>query len=223
MPVLWVNEGYQRSFEREIGDYKNKLEDVEAQYDRALRITQGYSGGSVSSCNVYLKKRKAALSAAMDTADRLQRTTNSYVSSVVATDQALSQSIHKQAYQFYQAKGIGPQKDTWSARAWNSITTTAEDFLTAPVDTFQAMWDGVKAFYEEHKLAFEIAFEILTDVALLVGSVMLLAAASTNPIGIIAAIGAVWAISKALYETTTDVMALDAYLQGDIGLSLIHI
>ncbi len=214
MATLWVRDGYQAEFERKISSYTSKITDISDQYYKASQIVSDYSGDSnVSSCNVYLKKRRSALQDAVSAATTLKKNANSYVDKVISADTTVSKSIHKESYAFYKKKGIGPQKDTWGARAWNSIKTTASDFLYDVKDTTKKIVQDIKDFYEEHKYIINIVVDILAVAA----AVALFSLASATGIGVICLIGAIWATSKAVYELATDCLAAEAWLNGDEG------
>lgn len=214
MAVLWVKNGFQKEFERKINSYTSKLSDIDGQYSSASQLISGYSGDSnVSTCNVYLKKRRSAIQTAIDSAKTLKQAADKYVSSVVSADTTISKSIHTESYSFYKKKGIGPQKDTWYARAWNSVTTTVSDFVHDAVATKDRIIADIKEFYEEYKYI----FNVLGDILAVAGAIALFTFASLSGVGLIILIGATWALSKALYETVTDCMAVDAWSKGDTG------
>lgn len=215
MATLWVRDGYQAEFERKISSYTSKITDISDQYYKASQIVSDYSGDSnVGSCNVYLKKRRSALQDAVSAATTLKKNANSYVDKVISADTTVSKSIHKESYAFYKKKGIGPQKDTWGARAWNSIKTTASDFWHDAKDTTKKIVQDIKDFYEEYKYIVNIVVDFLAVAA----AVALFSLASvTGVIGIICLIGAIWATSKAVYELATDCLAAEAWLNGDEG------
>ena len=211
MPVLWIHDGYKKEFERKIDSYTDELESIQSQYNSAMSLISRYSGGDINSCNIYLKKRKTAISQAIGEAESLKSKANSYVSNVISTDQSISSSIHKQAYNFYEKKGIGPRSDSDLARAWNSFTTSVEDIWLDTTEFFSNVADDIKEFYEENKYLINIVLDALA----VVGAILLFAVAGGTFFGIICTIGAIWALSKASYELVTDIMALDAHLEGD--------
>lgn len=213
MATLWVRDGYQAEFERKINSYTTKITDISDQYYKASRIVSDYSGDSnVNSCNVYLKKRRAALQDAVSSAVELRKKANNYVDRVIDADTAVSKSIHKESYAFYKKKGIGPQKDSWGGRAWNSIKTTASDFWHDAKNTTKKIVQDIKDFYEEYKYIVNIVVDFLAVAA----AVALFSLVSLVPgIGLICLIGATWATSKAIYELATDCLAAEAWLNGD--------
>lgn len=215
MATLWVRDGYQAEFERKISSYTSKITDISDQYYKASQIVSDYSGDSnVNSSNVYLKKRRVALQDAVSAATTLKNAANSYVDKIISSDVAVSKSIHKESYAFYKRKGIGPQKDTWGARAWNSIKTTASDFWHDAKNTTKKIVQDIKDFYEEYKYIVNIVVDFLAVAA----AIALFSLASvTGVIGVICLIGAIWATSKAIYELATDCLAAEAWLNGDEG------
>lgn len=215
MATLWVRDGYQAEFERKISSYTSKITDISDQYYKASQIVSDYSGDSnVNSSNVYLKKRRVALQDAVSAATALKNAANSYVDKIISSDVAVSKSIHKESYAFYKRKGIGPQKDTWGARSWNSIKTTASDFWHDAKNTTKKIVQDIKDFYEEYKYIVNIVVDFLAVAA----AIALFSLASvTGVIGIICLIGAIWATSKAIYELATDCLAAEAWLNGDEG------
>ena len=215
MATLWVRDGYQAEFERKISSYTSKITDINDQYYKASQIVSDYSGDSnVNSSNVYLKKRRVALQDAVSAATTLKNAANSYVDKIISSDVAVSKSIHKESYAFYKRKGIGPQKDTWGARAWNSIKTTASDFWHDAKNTTKKIVQDIKDFYEEYKYIVNIVVDFLAVAA----AIALFSLASvTGVIGVICLIGAIWATSKAIYELATDCLAAEAWLNGDEG------
>ena len=107
MATLWVRDGYQAEFERKISSYTSKITDISDQYYKASQIVSEYSGDSnVSSCNVYLKKRRSALQDAVSAATTLKKNANSYVDKVISADTTVSKSIHKESYAFYKKNKI---------------------------------------------------------------------------------------------------------------------
>ena len=215
MATLWVRDGYQAEFERKISSYTSKITDISDQYDKASQIVSDYSGDSnVNSSNVYLKKRRVALQDAVSAATALKNAANSYVDKIISSDVVVSKSIHKESYAFYKRKGIGPQKDTWGARSWNSIKTTASDFWHDAKNTTKKIVQDIKDFYEEYKYIVNIVVDFLAVAA----AIALFSLASvTGVIGVICLIGAIWATSKAIYELATDCLAAEAWLNGDEG------
>lgn len=215
MATLWVRDGYQAEFERKISSYTSKITDISDQYYKASQIVSDYSGDSnVNSSNVYLKKRRVALQDAVSAATTLKNAANSYVDKIISSDVAVSKSIHKESYAFYKRKGIGPQKDTWGARAWSSIKTTASDFWHDAKNTTKKIVQDIKDFYEEYKYIVNIVVDFLAVAA----AIALFSLASvTGVIGVICLIGAIWATSKAIYELATDCLAAEAWLNGDEG------
>lgn len=215
MATLWVRDGYQAEFERKISSYTSKITDISDQYYKASQIVSDYSGDSnVNSSNVYLKKRRVALQDAVSAATALKNAANSYVDKIISSDVAVSKSIHKESYAFYKRKGIGPQKDTWGARSWNSIKTTASDFWHDAKNTTKKIAQDIKDFYEEYKYIVNIVVDFLAVAA----AIALFSLASvTGVIGVICLIGAIWATSKAIYELATDCLAAEAWLNGDEG------
>lgn len=215
MATLWVRDGYQAEFERKISSYTSKITDISDQYYKASQIVSDYSGDSnVNSSNVYLKKRRVALQDAVSAATTLKNAANGYVDKIISSDVAVSKSIHKESYAFYKRKGIGPQKDTWGARAWNSIKTTASDFWHDAKNTTKKIVQDIKDFYEEYKYIVNIVVDFLAVAA----AIALFSLASvTGVIGVICLIGAIWATSKAIYELATDCLAAEAWLNGDEG------
>ena len=215
MATLWVRDGYQAEFERKISSYTSKITDISDQYYKASQIVSDYSGDSnVNSSNVYLKKRRVALQDAVSTATALKNAANSYVDKIISSDVVVSKSIHKESYAFYKRKGIGPQKDTWGARSWNSIKTTASDFWHDAKNTTKKIVQDIKDFYEEYKYIVNIVVDFLAVAA----AIALFSLASvTGVIGVICLIGAIWATSKAIYELATDCLAAEAWLNGDEG------
>lgn len=212
MATLWVRDGYQAGFERKISAYTSKLCDISDQYYSAERIVNDYTGDSdVSSCNVYLRKRRNSLQDSVSAANSLKKKANTYVDNIISADKTVASTIHKDSYSFYKKKGIGPQKDSWIARAWNSVKTTASDFWHDAKETTKRIIQDVKDFYEEYKYLFNIAADFLKIVAALA----LFAVAGTTFIGIICFIGAMWALTKATYELATDCLAAEAWLNGD--------
>lgn len=215
MATLWVRDGYQAEFERKISSYTSKITDISDQYYKASQIVSDYSGDSnVNSSNVYLKKRRVALQDAVSAATALKNAANSYVDKIISSDVAVSKSIHKESYAFYKRKGIGPQKDTWGARSWNSIKTTASDFWHDAKNTTKKIVQDIKDFYEEYKYIVNIVVDFLAVAA----AIAIFSLASvTGVIGVICLIGAIWATSKAIYELATDCLAAEAWLNGDEG------
>lgn len=215
MATLWVRDGYQAEFERKISSYTSKITDISDQYYKASQIVSDYSGDSnVNSSNVYLKKRRVALQDAVSAATALKNAANSYVDKIISSDVAVSKSIHKESYAFYKRKGIGPQKDTWGARSWNLIKTTASDFWHDAKNTTKKIVQDIKDFYEEYKYIVNIVVDFLAVAA----AIALFSLASvTGVIGVICLIGAIWATSKAIYELATDCLAAEAWLNGDEG------
>lgn len=215
MATLWVRDGYQAEFERKISSYTSKITDISDQYYKASQIVSDYSGDSnVNSSNVYLKKRRVALQDAVSAATALKNAANSYVDKIISSDVVVSKSIHKESYAFYKRKGIGPQKDTWGARSWNSIKTTASDFWHDAKNTTKKIVQDIKDFYEEYKYIVNIVVDFLAVAA----AIALFSLASvTGVIGVICSIGAIWATSKAIYELATDCLAAEAWLNGDEG------
>lgn len=215
MATLWVRDGYQAEFERKISSYTSKITDISDQYYKASQIVSDYSGDSnVNSSNVYLKKRRVALQDAVSAATALKNAANSYVDKIISSDVVVSKSIHKESYAFYKRKGIGPQKDTWGARSWNSIKTTASDFWHDAKNTTKKIVQDIKDFYEEYKYIVNIVVAFLAVAA----AIALFSLASvTGVIGVICLIGAIWATSKAIYELATDCLAAEAWLNGDEG------
>ncbi len=214
MSVLWVHDGYQKEFGRKISDYTSELSDIQKQYTKAYEYVSAYSGdSSISSSNIYLKKRKKDLQGAIDKANALKRNADNYVKAVVSADMSVSNSIHKKSYSFYKLKGIGPQSDSGWARAWNAITTTASDFWHDACGTAKRIIGEIKEFYEEYKYIFNIVFDILAIAA----AVALFAVSGGTFLGVVCAIGAIWATTKATYELVTDCMAVGAWIDGDIG------
>ena len=215
MATLWVRDGYQAEFERKISSYTSKITDISDQYYKASQIVSDYSGDSnVNSSNVYLKKRRVALQDAVSAATALKNAANSYVDKIISSDVVVSKSIHKESYAFYKRKGIGPQKDTWGARSWNSIKTTASDFWHDAKNTTKKIVQDIKDFYEEYKYIVNIVVDFLAGAA----AIALFSLASvTGVIGVICLIGAIWATSKAIYELATDCLAAEAWLNGDEG------
>lgn len=213
MATLWVREGYQAGFERKISAYTSKLCDISDQYYSAERIVSDYTGDSdVSSCNVYLRKRRNSLQDSVSAANSLKTKANTYVDNIISADKTVASTIHKDSYSFYKKKGIGPQKDSWTARAWNSIKTTASDFWHDAKETTKRIIQDVKDFYEEYKYLFNIAADFLKIVAALA---LFAVAGTTTFIGILCFIGAIWALTKATYELATDCLAAEAWLNGD--------
>ena len=215
MATLWVRDGYQAEFERKISSYTSKITDISDQYYKASQIVSDYSGDSnVNSSNVYLKKRRVALQDAVSAATALKNAANSYVDKIISSAVVVSKSIHKESYAFYKRKGIGPQKDTWGARSWNSIKTTASDFWHDAKNTTKKIVQDIKDFYEEYKYIVNIVVDFLAVAA----AIALFSLASvTGVIGVICLIGAIWATSKAIYELATDCLAAEAWLNGDEG------
>ena len=214
MAVLWVKNGFQKEFERKINSYTSKLSDIDGQYTSASQLISSYTGDSnVSTCNVYLKKRRSALQTAIDSANTLRQAADNYVSSVVSADTAISKSIHSESYSFYKKKGIGPQRDTWYSKAWYSIKTTASDFWHDAASTTERIVEGIKDFYEEYKYI----FNILGDILMIAAAIALFAVSGGTLLGVICLIGAVWATTKASYELITDCMAAAAWIEGDEG------
>ena len=215
MATLWVRDGYQAEFERKISSYTSKITDISDQYYKASQIVSDYSGDSnVNSSNVYLKKRRVGLQDAVSAATALKNAANSYVDKIISSDVVVSKSIHKESYAFYKRKGIGPQKDTWGARSWNSIKTTASDFWHDAKNTTKKIVQDIKDFYEEYKYIVNIVVDFLAVAA----AIALFSLASvTGVIGVICLIGAIWATSKAIYELATDCLAAEAWLNGDEG------
>lgn len=215
MATLWVRDEYQAEFERKISSYTSKITDISDQYYKASQIVSDYSGDSnVNSSNVYLKKRRAALQDAVSAATTLKNAANSYVDKIISSDVAVSKSIHKESYAFYKRKGIGPQKDTWGARTWNSIKTTASDFWHDAKNTTKKIVQDIKNFYEEYKYIVNIVVDFLAVAAAIA---LFSLASATGVIGVICLIGAIWATSKAIYELATDCLAAEAWLNGDEG------
>ena len=215
MATLWVRDGYQAEFERKISSYTSKITDISDQYYKASQIVSDYSGDSnVNSSNVYLKKRRVALQDAVSAATTLKNAANSYVDKIISSDVAVSKSIHKESYAFYKRKGIGPQKDTWGARAWNSIKTTASDFWHDVKNTTKKIVQDIKDFYEEYKYIVNIVVDFLAVAAAIA---LFSLASATGVIGVICLICAIWATSKAIYELATDCLAAEAWLNGDEG------
>ena len=215
MATLWVHEGFEKDLKRKVSSYTDELDSIRKRYDSALGIVGKYGGSAVSSCEIYLKKRRAALNSAADKAESIQRTATSYVDGVVSRDKELSKSIHKQAYSFYQKKGIGPQADTGWARFKYGVATTAEDFFTDTVKFFEDLAESIKAFYEEHKYI----INLVLDALMIVGAIALFTVSGGPLIGVICAIGATWALSKAVYETVMDTGALIAHYSGDEAMA----
>ena len=211
MSILWVHDGYQKEFDRKINRYSDKLEEIQKKYTYAMTLSSGYHDSDINSCNIYLKKRKASMDQAISKATEMQKKVHKYVASVVETDRNISKSIHTWSYNMYREKGIGPQKDTMGFRMWNAIVTTAEDFLRDTKKTFTNVVEDIKEFYEANKYV----VNIVLDIAVLLAAIALLTTASFGLIGIICAIGSIWAISKATYELVTDTQGLIAYQEGD--------
>lgn len=213
MATLWVRDGYQAEFERKISSYTSKITDISDQYYKASQIVSDYSGDSnVNSSNVYLKKRRVALQDAVSAATALKNAANSYVDKIISSDVAVSKSIHKESYAFYKRKGIGPQKDTWGARSWNSIKTTASDFWHDAKNTTKKIVQDIKDFYEEYKYIVNIIVNIVVDFLAVAAAIALFSLASVPGV-----IGVIWATSKAIYELATDCLAAEAWLNGDEG------
>ena len=213
MTTLWVRDGYQAGFERKISAYTSKITEISNQYYNAERIVSDYSGDSnVNSSNVYLRKRRSALQDAVSAATSLKKKANTYVDNIISADKSVASTIHKDSYSFYKKKGIGPQKDSWTARAWHSVKTTASDFWHDAKETTKKIVQDIKDFYEEYKYIINIVVDFLA----VVGAVALFSLASvTGIIGIICLIGASWALLKATYELATDCLAAEAWLNGD--------
>lgn len=214
MSMLWVHEGYQKEFSRKVDAYISEVTEVKTQYTKAYSQVSGYAGdSSISTANIYLQKRQKDLQRAIDSADNLKRKATAYVSNAVSADRLVSESIHKQSYSFYKSKGIGPQGDNFLARGWNSICTTASDFWHDVCGTTQRIIADIKEFYEDYKYVFNVLFDILAVSAALA----LFAMSGGTLLGIVCAIGATWATTKATYELATDCLAVEAWLNGDIG------
>jgi len=212
MAVLWVLEGYQKGFERQLGSYVDEMEGIRNRYEDAGSGMSAYAGDSVvNNSDIYLKKRRAAISKNLEEADNLKAKTEKYVQSVISADRILAGSIHKKSYDFYQKTGIGPQKDNAWSRGWNTIKTTAEDFWRDAKGTAGRIVKDIKDFYEEKKYI----INIVTDVLMVAGAIALFVLAGPGIIGIICMIGAAYALSKALYETAADCMALEAWMNDD--------
>ena len=215
MATLWVHDGFEAELKRKVNSYTDELQGIRKRYDSALDIVGKYGSSAVNTCEIYLKKRRAALNSAADKAESIQRTATSYVDGVVSRDKELSKSIHKQAYSFYQKKGIGPQADTGWARFKYGVATTAEDFFTDTVKFFEDLAESIKAFYEEHKYI----INLVLDALMIVGAIALFTVSGGTLIGVICAIGATWALSKAVYETVMDTGALIAHYSGDEAMA----
>ena len=216
MAILWVHEGYQKEFGRKIDDYISELSDIKTQYKTAYDKVSSYSNDyNVNSCNSYLQKRQKDLQTAISSANYLKNTANSYVSTVLAADKSVANSIHTESYTFYKRKGIGPQSDTNLARAWNYFSTKASDFLHDVSGTVQDVIADIGEFYEKYKYIINIVFDFLAVSAALA----LFAMSGGTLLGIICGIGAMWATMKATYELATDCLAAEAWLNGDIGLA----
>ena len=213
MATLWIREGYQAEFERKICSYTDKITEINDQFYKTSKIIEVYSGDpNVNSCNVYLDKRRSDLSNALHSAEELKRKANSYVDQVIGADISVSKSIHKESYEFYQKKGIGPQNDSWGAHLWNSVKTTVSDFVHDVESTKNKIIQDIKEFYEKSKYIFNVIGDFLAVAA----AVALFSLAATSGlIGILCLIGAIWATSKAMYELITDCLAVEAWLNGD--------
>ena len=214
MATLWVHEGFEKDLKRKVSSYTDELDNIRKRYDSALDIVGKYGGSAVSSCEIYLKKRRAALNSASDKAERIQRAASRYVEGVVNTDLTLSQSVHQRSYTFYQEKKIGPQADTRWARFTYGLATSAEDFFTDTVKFFEDLAESIKAFYEEHKYL----INLVLDAVAVVGA-LLMFTATGGFLGIICTIGAAWALTKASYETVMDAGALIAHWAGDEAMA----
>lgn len=214
MAILWVDEGYKKELDRKINSYKDELSDIKKMYTKAMDQASAYMGDyNVSSCNTFLQKRKKALDNASSNADDLKYEADRYVERAVSADKTVSSSIHSSSYSLYKKKGIGPQSDSALARGWNSFTTGVEDFIHDAKATTERIIQDIEDFYEEYKYIFDVVFDIIA----LSAAVALFALSGGTLLGVICAIGATWATSKALFELATDCMAVDAWLQGDEG------
>lgn len=212
MAVLWVRDGFEKELERSIDSYDDELGDVSGRYGTARDGISGYTDdGDVGDCNVYLKKRRQELQARRDAAAALREKAKTYVTSVVDADRAVANSIHKRSYDFYRQTGIGPQADNVWSLSWYLTKTTAQDFLRDAKGTTKRLVADIKDFYEKNKYVINIVLDVLAVVA----AVALFALAGPGLIGILCLIGAAYALSKALYETATDCMALKAHNDGD--------
>lgn len=212
MAVLWVRSGYADGLDRKINKYNEKLGSISGLYNEVNSKISSYTNDSnVINCNIYLKKRRSQLQASVDAANSLKKKAHNYVNTVTADDVALSSSIHDTSYSYYNKKGIGPKSDSFASRAWNSIKTTAQDFIHDAGEVTKRIVSDIKELYEEYKYI----FNILGDILMVAAAVALFSFASLTGVGLIILIGATWALGKALYETATDCMALDAWANGD--------
>lgn len=73
---------------------------------------------------------------------------------------------------------------------------------------------GIKELYEAGKYIIDVALDIIKIAGVLV---LFTAASLTSVIGVICLIGAVWALSKEVYNLVTDCLAAEAWMQGDLG------
>lgn len=212
MAVLWVNGGYETGLVSKIRRYTEEAEMLQSRYYKVRQQVRPYSDDQlVDTSSVYLQKRELALREAQDKAKDIQQRARTYVDDVIAQDISVSKSIHKAAYTYYKAKNIGPKHDNAWSRAWNRIQTNAKDFWHDAAGTTSRIITDIKSFYEEHKYV----LNIVKDIIVVIGAVALFTCASLSGFGLVILIGAVWATSKALYETATDCLALQAWSAGD--------
>lgn len=214
MATLWIAEGYQKNFERKIDSYCSKISEVQNQYKQSQSYLAKYLGDSnVSNCNTFLKKRITNLESKKNNAITLKEKANQYCSDVISADTAVANSIHSIAYSFYKKKGIGPQSDTWYSRAWNSVKTGTSDIIHDTGTFFKNVGETISEIYEQNKYVFNIIGDVIAFAA--ATALVVFAAPIVGVFGVICLIGAAWAMSKAVYDTVTDCMALDAHYSGD--------
>ena len=213
MAVLWVHCGYKDGLSRKIRRYTDEAETLQGRYSAARQMVRPYMDDRfVDTSSVYLKKRERAMQDARDKAADIEKRAQIYVDDVIEKDISMSKSIHKASYSYYAKKNIGPKKDTALSRMWHGVKTSASDFLRDAGQTTKRIVSDIKDFYEQHKYV----VNIVKDIIKVIGAIALFTCASTTGFGLVILIGAVWATSKALYETATDCMALTAWTDGDI-------
>ncbi len=213
MALLWVNDGYRKRFDDKINAYENKLTSIKKQYSNGYsKVSQyGYSDKNVAAVNTYLEKRKKDIDRKITEVREIKGKVHAYADMVLEADRSVASVIHNDSYSLYSAKGVGPQSDSFTSRAWNKIQTTASDFVHEPVETIYRAIDWTKEYYQNHKYVFEVAGDILA----IAGAFALIAVAGPGFIGIIALTGGLWALSKATFDICTDINAVGYWLSGD--------
>lgn len=213
MSVLWVHTGFENAFSRSIRSYEDLMTDIRDNYQAAQnRLEKASSDSLIYSCNTYVKRRTAAINEKISAARSVEIRVKAYVEQVIQVDNQIGSLIHKQSYNFYQKTGIGPQKDTFLARNWYGLCATVEDFWHDASGTAARLVDEIKGALEANKYL----VQIVKDVAELVSAVFVFSLASfTGPLGLICFIGAVYAVTRAMYKTSVDIKALEAHKRGD--------